>query len=57
MPDDNLEGGWDKDDENYTFKTFRKERINTGYKKPTEYEEVLSYYKLENYTCSENEYE
>lgn len=54
MPEDNTEGGWDKDDENYIFKITTKERVNTGYKKPTEYEEVLSYYKKDNYTCNED---
>ena len=57
MPDSTVEGGWDKDDEKHIFKTYRKERIKPGYKKPTEYEEVLSYYKLENYSCSENVFE
>lgn len=54
MPENDTEGGWNKDDEQHIFTIYKKERITTGYKKPTEYEEVLSYYKLENYSCSEN---
>ena len=54
MPATETEGGWNKDDEKHIFTIYKKERITTGYKKPTEYEEVLSYYKLENYSCSEN---
>ena len=54
MPESNTEGGWNKEDDKYIFKIYKKERISTGYTKPTEYEEVLSYYKLENYSCNEN---
>ena len=53
MPEDNIEGGWDKNDEEQTFKTIEIERIDIGYKKPTEYEEVLSYYKIDEYNCEE----
>ena len=53
MPKEGKEGGWDKDDDKLTYKTIEIERINMDYKKPTEYEEVLSYYKSENYDCEE----
>ena len=53
MPENNTEGGWDKDDATYTYKTIEIERIDISYKKPTDYEEVLSYYKDENYICEE----
>ncbi len=51
MPEE--EGGWDKNDEDYTFTTTEIIRIETGYNKPTDYEEVLSYYKNDNFTCEE----
>lgn len=54
MPDSNTEGGWDKDDTSYTFKVMIKEEIDSSYNKPTAYEEVLSYYKKEGYTCKED---
>ena len=57
IPKEDDEGNWDKDDENFLFKTTKKEMITTGYDKPIEYEEVLSYYKAENYTCKENNVE
>ena len=53
MPEDTTEGGWDKDDNNYTYKTIEIERIEVDYKEPTNYEEVLSYYKAKNYNCEE----
>ena len=53
MPEDTTEGGWDKDDSNYTYKTIEVERIKVDYKEPTKYEEVLSYYKNKNYNCEE----
>lgn len=53
MPDDNVQGGWDKDDEEFIFKVITKVYVDTSYNKPTNYEEVLSYYKSEGYTCSE----
>ncbi|MBQ6495480.1 MAG: hypothetical protein IJI49_05720 [Bacilli bacterium] len=53
MPEDTTEGGWDKDDSNYTYKTIEVERIKVDYKEPTNYEEVLSYYKNKNYNCEE----
>lgn len=54
MPDENTEGGWSQDDEAHTFKIITKDRVDTAYNKPTNYEEVLSYYKNEGYTCQEN---
>ena len=54
MPsDDDSEGGWSKDDSLHTFKTIEKERVDTSYNKPTNYENVFSYYKDEGYNCSE----
>ena len=54
MPSSDAEGGWDKNDTEYTFKVITKERIDTSYNKPTNYEEVLAYYKAANYTCKES---
>lgn len=54
MPDSDTEGGWDKDDTTYTFKVITKKSIDTSYNKPTAYEEVLTYYKAEGYTCTED---
>lgn len=48
-----IEGTWTKDDNNYTFKTITKEIVDTSYNKPTDYEEVLSYYKNKGFTCTE----
>ena len=53
LPDDGQEGGYKQDDENYTFKIMMTEEIDTSYNKPTAYEEVLSYYKNQGYTCTE----
>lgn len=54
MPDSDIDGGWDKDDESHLFKIMMKETIDTSYNKPTSYEEVLAYYKKEGYTCTED---
>lgn len=54
MPDDNTEGGWDKDDLKHTFKIIIKERIDSGYDKPINYEDVLASSKKEGYQCEEN---
>lgn len=55
MPDDALvDGGWDNDDVNHSFKMIAKENIGNNYDKPTNYEEVLTYYKSEDYTCVED---
>ena len=53
MPSSDAEGSWDKDDAEYIFKVMTKIEVNTSYNKPTNYEEVLSYYKSEGYTCTE----
>lgn len=54
MPESDTEGGFDKDDDLYRFKIITKERVDSSYNKPTNYEEVFSYYKGEGYTCNEN---
>ena len=54
MPSSNSNGGWDKNDTEYTFKVITKTKIDTSYNKPTNYEEVLSYYKHDGYTCTES---
>lgn len=53
LPDDEKLGGYKQDDENYTFKIIINDSVSTSYNKPTTYEEVLSYYKSEKYTCTE----
>ena len=53
MPSSDTEGGWDKNDEEYTFKVVTKKRVDTSYTEPTNYEEALSYYKENGYTCEE----
>lgn len=53
MPSSDTEGGWDKNDNEYTFKVITKNRIDTSYSEPTNYEEVLSHYKAKGYTCTE----
>lgn len=54
MPQKNQKGNWEKNDEEYTFKVMTKEIVDTSYNKPTNYEEVLSYYKKAGYTCTES---
>ena len=53
MPSSDNEGGWDKNDTEYTFKVITKKRVDVSYSEPTNYEEVLSYYKVKGYTCTE----
>ena len=53
MPDEDTEGGWDKNDNEYWFKVITKEKIDTSYSKPTNYEDVLLDAKKEGYTCDE----
>ena len=53
MPSSDTEGGWDKNDTEYTFKVITKNRVDTSYSDPTNYEEVLSYWKSKGYTCTE----
>lgn len=47
------EENWDKNDEDYTFKTITKINIDASYSEPTNYEDVLSYYRVKGYTCIE----
>ena len=51
LPDDDKLGGYKQDDENYTFEIVINDTVSTSYTKPTMYEEVLSYYKSERYSC------
>ena len=53
MPDNDKNGGFKQDEEKLTFTTIGKENITDSYNKPTNYEEVLSYYKKDGYTCEE----
>ena len=46
-------GDWEKDDENFTFKIITKEVVDTSYNNPKAYEEVLSFYKADGFTCTE----
>lgn len=52
MPSD-TEGGWSKDDYEYNFTVITKEKVDTSYSEPTNYEDILSYYKSMGYTCIE----
>lgn len=55
MPDDpDIEGGFTQDDAANSFSIITTEKIDTDYNKPTAYEEVLSTYKSDNYSCSES---
>lgn len=54
LPDGDALGGTKQDDEKHTFSMIEQIKIDETYNKPTEYEEVLSYYKNEGYTCNEN---
>ncbi len=53
MPSEEVDGGWDKDDQQYLFKVMTKEKIDTSYNLPTNYEDALAYYKRDGYTCEE----
>lgn len=53
LPSDEKNGGYKKDDLNYTFKIMYKEEITTSYSEPKNYEEVINYYKTKGYTCRE----
>lgn len=53
LPEDNKLEGYKQDDENYTFEVTSIDIVSSSYNKPTSYEEVLSYYKSEGYTCIE----
>lgn len=54
QPEENNNGGFTLDDETYTYKITYKEYIDDNYSYPTNYEEVLSYYKEKGYTCEES---
>ena len=51
--DKNIDGSYKNDDNKKTFKIMLKEKVGNNYSGPTAYEEVLSYYKNENYNCNE----
>lgn len=53
LPDDDNDGGYKLDDNNYQFKVIMKKEVDISYNKPTAYEEVLTYYKGQGYTCTE----
>lgn len=53
MPDADTTGGFSQDDANNSIKFIEKTTIDSGYKEPTSYEEVFSYYRKEGYTCNE----
>ncbi len=53
MPNDKFNGGYKQNDEEHSFTIIVKEEVNDNYRKPTNYEEVLSYYKRDGYTCDE----
>jgi len=46
-------GGFTLDNDSYSLIVIEKEETETDYFLPTEYEEVLSYYKNQGYSCSE----
>ena len=54
IPSEDTLGGTKQDDEKHTFSMIEQIKIDETYNKPTEYEEVLSYYKNEGYTCNED---
>lgn len=54
VPSEDTSGGFKQDDEKHTFSMIEQIKIDETYNKPTEYEEVLSYYKNEGYTCNED---
>ena len=53
MPDDHTRGGFDQDADLRTFTIIINEKVESNYQKPTDYEEVLNYYKREGYDCDE----
>lgn len=54
MPSALVDGGFKPDDEGYNFKMITKERVDDNYREPTNYEEVMNYYKRNGFNCSEN---
>jgi hypothetical protein len=53
LPDESDDGGFSLDDDTYSFTIIEKEDATIDYFLPTEYEEVLSYYKGKGYSCTE----
>lgn len=51
IPEDNV--GYTLEDETYSFIVIEKEEVTSDYSLPTDYEEVLSYYKDKGYECTE----
>lgn len=53
LPEDLEKSSYEQDDINYIFKIKVLEEIDSNYTKPTDYEEVFSYYTKQGYTCKE----
>ena len=41
------------DNDNFTIKYETRREIDSSYREPTEYEELITYYKNRGYVCSE----
>lgn len=55
MPDeDDANGGYKFYDDSYTYQMTMKEYVDIAYDKPTNYEDVLAYYKDDGYSCNED---
>lgn len=54
MPAAEVDGGYSQNDEELNFKVITKEKVDSSYNKPTNYEEVFTVNKQEGYACSEN---
>lgn len=54
MPDDDIDGGYTQNDKELNFKVITKEKVDSSYNKPTNYEEVFNVNKREGYSCSES---
>jgi uncharacterized protein (UPF0333 family) len=57
MPDSDVSGGTRQDDTNHKFIMIEQDRVDDDYNKPIYYEEVLSYYKSEDFSCVEDNLE
>lgn len=53
IPESEDDVEWVIDDDEYLFTVTSKINVGVGYKKPTNYEEVLTYYKNDGYKCTE----
>lgn len=53
MPDDGTLVKIENDNDNYKFAVITKVNVSSTYQAPTKYEEVLSYYENDGYTCNE----